>query len=181
MKKLISTSLLLAVFTTLAFSQELPKTSGGTIKEKAPYYKFSVSTTYFTFINFGPTSVSMYEFHFGYKITPKDRVEIKAATWRLFEPMGIPMLDGILAMPLDHDRDHIEAAKRLLGGLPIGITHFLFHPSVDTPELRALAPDWPARVANYNAFMSDELKKFLGGEDIKVIGYRAIRNAMRSN
>jgi hypothetical protein len=96
MIKLISTSLLMAVFTTLAFCQEPPKTSGGPIKEKVPDYKFSVSTTYFTFINFGPTSVSMYEFHFGYKFTPKDRVEIKAATWRLFEPMGIPMLDPLL-------------------------------------------------------------------------------------
>ena len=63
----------------------------------------------------------------------------------------------------------------------MGISHFIFHPSVDTPELRALAPDWPARVANYNAFMSDELRKFLESEDIHVIGYRAIRDAMRNN
>jgi hypothetical protein len=41
----------------------------------------------------------------------------------------------------------------------VGITHFIFHPSLDTPELRAIAPDWPARVANYNAFMSGELEK----------------------
>jgi hypothetical protein len=110
----------------------------------------------------------------------KERMEY-APVMDMLESLGIPMLDGILAMPLDHDRDHIEAAKELLGGLPIGITHFLFHPSVDTPELRALAPDWPARVANYNAFMSDELKKFLESENVKVIGYRAMRNAMRSN
>jgi hypothetical protein len=58
--------------------------------------KYSISTPYFTFINFGPTSVSMYEFHFGYKLTPKDKIEIKAATWRLFEPMGIPIWDPLL-------------------------------------------------------------------------------------
>jgi hypothetical protein len=63
--------------------------------------------------------------------------------------------------------------------LPVGITHFILHPSIDTPELRAIAPDWRARVANYNAFMSDELKMFIEKEDIKVIGYRAIRDAMR--
>jgi len=96
MKKLISTTCMIALFTTLAFSQNLQKTTGVTAKGTVPSYKFSVSTTYFTFINFGPTSVSMYEFHFGYKITPKDRVEIKVATWRLFEPMGIPMLDPLL-------------------------------------------------------------------------------------
>ena len=109
----------------------------------------------------------------------KERMEY-APVMDMLESMGIPMLDGILAMPLEHDHDHIGVAKKILGELPTGISHFLFHPSVDTPELRALAPDWPARVANYNAFMSDELKKLLESEDIKVIGYRAIRNAMRS-
>lgn len=98
----------------------------------------------------------------------------------MLEQMGIPMLDGILAMPLEHTNDHIGVAKKLLGELPAGVTHFILHPSVDTPELRAIAPDWQARVANYNAFMSDDLKKFLDSEDIRLIGYRALRNAMRN-
>jgi hypothetical protein len=54
------------------------------------------------------------------------------------------------------------------------------HPSIDTPELRTICPDWQARVANYNAFMSDELKDFIKTSDIKLIGYRQIRNAMRN-
>jgi hypothetical protein len=83
-------------------------------------------------------------------------------------------------MPLEHGDDHIDVAKKILGKLPIGITHFVLHPSVDTPELRAIAPDWQARVANYNAFMSDELKMFLESEDIKLIGYREVREAMRN-
>jgi hypothetical protein len=52
------------------------------------------------------------------------------------------------------------------------------HPSIDTKELRAIAPDWESRVANYRTFMRDELKKFIENEDIKPIGYRQIRNAM---
>jgi len=95
------------------------------------------------------------------------------------EEMGLPMVDGMSGMPLEHGNDHINVAKKLLGELPIGITHFVLHPSIDTPELRAIAPDWQARVANYNAFMSDELKKFLESEDIKLIGYREIREVMR--
>lgn len=96
------------------------------------------------------------------------------------EEQGIPMLDGLFSMPLEHAANHIGLAKELLGELPIGISHFIFHPSTDTPELRGICPDWQARVANYNAFMSDDLKKFLEQEDIKLIGYRQIRNAMRS-
>ena len=98
-----------------------------------------------------------------------------------FEKMGIPVVDGIFGLPLDQpDPDRqMEIAKDLLGKLPIGITHFIFHPSIDTAELRSIAPDWESRVANYNTFMSDELKKFIGAEDIQLIGYRAVREAMR--
>ncbi|MEJ5223579.1 MAG: ChbG/HpnK family deacetylase, partial [Anaerolineales bacterium] len=61
------------------------------------------------------------------------------------EAQGLPMLDGIMGMPLDDPslESNIARAKELLGSLPIGITHFILHPSVDTPELRAIAPDWP--------------------------------------
>ena len=98
-----------------------------------------------------------------------------------FEKMGIPMLDGILGMPLDQpDSDRqMEIAKELLGNLPVGITHFVFHPSIDTAELRSIAPDWESRVSNYNTFMSDELKQFIEREDIQLIGYRQIREVMR--
>jgi predicted glycoside hydrolase/deacetylase ChbG (UPF0249 family) len=98
------------------------------------------------------------------------------------ERMGLPMMNGMLFMPLDQPNPErqIEIAKKLLGNSPVGITHFVLHPSIDTAELRAIAPDWESRVSNYNTFMSDELKKFIEKEDIKLIGYRAIRNAMRN-
>ncbi len=102
-----------------------------------------------------------------------------APIMEMLEPLGVPLVDGILGMPLEHGDDHIGVAKKLFAEVPIGITHLILHPSIDTPELRTLAPDWPARVANYNAFMSDELKKFIESEDIKLIGFRALRDAMR--
>lgn len=97
------------------------------------------------------------------------------------ESMGLPMLNGLLSMPLNEPSQptQMEIAKELLGNLPEGITHFVLHPSTDTPELRAIAPDWQSRVANYNVFMTDELKRFIEKEDIRLIGYRPIRDAMR--
>lgn len=118
----------------------------------------------------------------GMEITGMSEAEL-----RVYEPImnqlleaGIPMLEGLLSMPLDEPDGQMETAKQLLGNLPVGVTHFVLHPSIDTAELRSIAPDWESRVANYNTFMSDELKKFIEQEDIKLIGYRQIRNAMRS-
>ena len=110
----------------------------------------------------------------------KQEQNVYAPIMAQLETMGVPMVDGILSMPLEHGNDHIGVAKKLFGELPVGITHFILHPSIDTAELRSIAPDWQARVANYNAFMSDDLKKFIESEDVKLIGYRQIRNALRN-
>jgi predicted glycoside hydrolase/deacetylase ChbG (UPF0249 family) len=101
---------------------------------------------------------------------------------QMLESMGLPMLNGLLSMPLNEPDQsaQMENAKELLGNLPEGITHFVLHPSIDTPELRAIAADWESRVANYRVFMSDALKSFLEREDLKLIGYRAIRDVMRN-
>ena len=68
----------------------------------------------------------------------------------------------------------------MLSDLPAGVTHFLFHPSIDTPELRAIAPDWPSRVANYHTFMDPQLKKVIKNQGIQVIGYQHLRALMHS-
>jgi hypothetical protein len=97
MKKFILTTLMIAVFTTLAFSQKNPQSTRGIAKNKVPAYKFSVSSTYLVFANFGPekTNTHHYEFHFGYKLTPKDKIGIKVAGWKLFAPMGIQLWDPL--------------------------------------------------------------------------------------
>ena len=111
-------------------------------------------------------------------INEADRVAY-APIMEMLEGIGVPTLNGIMSMPLDQPNGQMEVAKKLLSNLPVGITHFILHPSIDTPELRVIAPDWESRVANHETFMSDELKKFIESEGIKPIGYRAIRDAMR--
>jgi predicted glycoside hydrolase/deacetylase ChbG (UPF0249 family) len=103
--------------------------------------------------------------------------EMDAFTQQL-EEQGLPLVDGLVSLPLDQPDGQIELAKNLLGGLPAGVTHFLFHPSIDTPELRAICPDWSSRVANYQTFMSPEIKDFIKNSGIHVIGYRDLKDTM---
>ena len=111
-------------------------------------------------------------------ISEQDKIAY-APIMEMLEGIGVPTLNGIMSMPLDQANGQMETAKQLFGNLPVGITHFILHPSIDTPELRAITPDWESRVANYETFMSDDLKKFIESEGIKPIGYRTIRDAMR--
>lgn len=94
--KRITTTSLVVLYFAQAFSQNHSQSLTGTIKNTVPSYKFSVSTPYLTFLNFGEekTNTHHYEFHFGYKLTPKDRIGIKVSTWKLFAPMGIQLWDS---------------------------------------------------------------------------------------
>jgi chitin disaccharide deacetylase len=97
---------------------------------------------------------------------------------RGLEERGVPLIDEILEMPLRQPEHRVRTVIRMLEGIPAGITFFAFHPAIDSPELRAIAPDWRCRVADYEAFMGREIKAFLAAAGIRVIGYRDLREAM---
>ena len=96
------------------------------------------------------------------------------------EEQGLPLIDWVADMPLDQPEGQMEIAKKLLGELPFGVTHFLLHPSIDTPELRAIAPDWPSRVANYRTFMDKEITTFIRNAGIQVVGYGDLKKTLAS-
>jgi predicted glycoside hydrolase/deacetylase ChbG (UPF0249 family) len=95
------------------------------------------------------------------------------------EQHGAVLVDAVIGMPLERSEDRIGEAQRLFETLPIGLTHFILHPAIDTPELRAIAPDWKGRVADYEAFCSTALREYVRNSGIQVIGYRAIRDAIQ--
>ncbi len=94
------------------------------------------------------------------------------------EEQGLPLIDHLAGLELDsaqQPEERIDHAKNVLGNIDSGITHFIIHPSQDTPELRAITPDWKCRVADYLAFQSKSLQDFIKDSGIQVIGYRAIK------
>ena len=85
--------------------------------------------------------------------------------------------------------DHFVAARgqssravieRALADLRPGVTEVFVRPAIDTPELRALAPDWPSRVDDHNLCHDEALQTAADRAGVALIGYRPLRDAMRS-
>ncbi|CAM3740823.1 polysaccharide deacetylase family protein [Deinococcus frigens] len=95
------------------------------------------------------------------------------------EERGVPLVDHLRMLPLDTAGEHAALTRQMLRDLPPGITHFIVHPAHDTPELRAICGDWPARVANYHALLGPALRRDVQNMGIQVIGYRPLRNLLR--
>lgn len=77
------------------FGQKNDQFPGISPNDSVRDFKFSIHTTWLSFANFGEekTNTQHYELHFRYKLTQKDRIGVKIATWKLFAPMGIPLWD----------------------------------------------------------------------------------------
>ncbi len=87
----------LALFFALSITSMFGQAQSNKSIETSIERKFSVSTSYLSFANFGEekTNTHHYELHIGYKLTPKDRIGIKLATWKMFAPMGMPMQEQL--------------------------------------------------------------------------------------
>jgi len=79
MKKLISTTLMIAMFSALAFCQ--------TGNKEADFKRHSIGSTLFLLGNIGD-SVRFMQLNYGYRLTPKDNLIVEAITWTYYEPLG---------------------------------------------------------------------------------------------
>jgi chitin disaccharide deacetylase len=85
---------------------------------------------------------------------------------------GVPVIDNMESPPLESHEDRLGQMKMLMNNLPSGLTHFAFHPVKDSPEIRAITPDWRCRVADYEVFLSKELKDHFRDKGIHTVGYK---------
>jgi hypothetical protein len=97
---------------------------------------------------------------------------------RLAEEEGVLFPDHFVMVRGVGSRRTIE---RVIGDLRPGITEVYVHPAVDTPELRALADDWPARVDDHDLVTTDRaLRTMLDRAGVTRIGYRPLRDLQRA-
>jgi predicted glycoside hydrolase/deacetylase ChbG (UPF0249 family) len=95
---------------------------------------------------------------------------------RLAQDEGVVSPDHVVAV---RGASH-GAFERALHALEPGVTEIVLHPAIDTPELRALAPDWNQRVDDYDALVHDaDLQRLLERAGVERIGYRHLRELQR--
>jgi predicted glycoside hydrolase/deacetylase ChbG (UPF0249 family) len=92
----------------------------------------------------------------------------------------MPLMDSVYMMPLEPLENRFEHARQVLAELPTGISYFLIHPVTDSAELRAMAPDWEARVADRELFINEEWLHEVEAAGVHVIGWRDLRELMRT-
>lgn len=74
-----------------------------------------------------------------------------------------------------------RALDQLLSELRPGVTEVVLRPAVDSPDLRAIAPDWPARVDDHDLVVDGaSLRALARRVGVTPIGYRALRDLQRS-
>lgn len=72
--------------------------------------------------------------------------------------------------------------ERTLFDLRPGVTEMYVHPAADTAELRALAPDWAARVDDHHLMVHDTgLRAMVERSGVRLVGYRELREVMRAS
>jgi len=145
--KRVSTTFLVAIFVTQAFCQNSRQSSRISHRDSVPDYKFSVITTWLSFDNFGKdeTNTRHYELHFKYKLTSKDKIGIKVATWKMFAPMGMPMMEQ-----LKFDKSNFYSGRLRETGLGFTYQRFLWKGLFTTleilPQLKTYSDEYNKKI-----------------------------------
>jgi hypothetical protein len=96
-----------------------------------------------------------------------------------WEEHGHPLVDRIGLMGETAPDQRLQHTRNILDAAPAGsITEILFHPAIDTPELRTCDPHWPERVGDFDTLQRDELPRYLEAAALIPITWRAIRAAV---
>ncbi len=92
------------------------------------------------------------------------------------EEQGVPLLDHLRSIPLENSEERFNQAVKIFDSLPAGITHFIIHPAEETPELKAITPDWQSRVGDFQLFRERAIHNHLKNKGIHIIGYEKIKS-----
>ncbi len=109
---------------------------------------------------------------------PDPGIDLGFPARKLAANEGILVPDRVVAAhPFSESRAAVDAA---IADLDPGVTEIQIRPAVDSPELRALDPHWPARVSDAHLATADwTLRAAIARSGAELIGFRALRRAQR--
>ncbi len=109
---------------------------------------------------------------------PRSDLDLGFPARKLAASEGLLTPDHVIAAPAGQEaRPVLDAALR---ALQPGVTELLVRPAIDTPELRAVSPAWPAYVSDAHLVSEDwTFRAALQRSGATFIGYRALRSAQR--
>ena len=93
----------------------------------------------------------------------------------------LPKIDNFTSAPNAKTyEEKIEAFKDLIRSLNPGITEIIFHPSVDTEQLKTITGSWQQRIWEAEMFADPDLKKFFEEEGIIFTNWKEIMKRFNS-
>jgi predicted glycoside hydrolase/deacetylase ChbG (UPF0249 family) len=88
---------------------------------------------------------------------------------------SLPKLDNFTSAPKGVTyEDKVNNFKDLIKALPPGLTEIIFHPSVETDNLKAITNSWQQRVWEAQMFADPDLIQFFKDEDIIFTNWKEI-------
>lgn len=127
-----------------------------------------------------PFSLRLEEDRWSKQMYDEETVKVFSNATRALTSDGVPMLDRISMLTLQGGEDDRVAKTMALHDKikPGQISYLIFHPALDTPELRAICPDWRSRVADYEMLASGQIRGHLEDQGVKLIGCRELQDLM---
>jgi predicted glycoside hydrolase/deacetylase ChbG (UPF0249 family) len=103
-----------------------------------------------------------------------------ASIVRAAEPLGVMLPDYVAVMGLAGYGETDAYWRAVIEGLPPGLTEIYCHPALPTADLLSYADDAAERAADFRFFSSPAARALLSSANVKLIGHRLLRAAMRS-
>jgi hypothetical protein len=94
---------------------------------------------------------------------------------------SLPKLDNFISVPAGKTyEEKIENFKTLVRSLPPGLTEIIFHPSVETEQLKTITNSWQQRVWEAEMFADPDLPRFFEEEGIMFTNWKEIMKRFKA-
>ncbi len=129
-----------------------------------------------------PFAIRLEERQWSTALYDKATIDLFSANTRELARRGVPMFDRVLQLSLSIEDDRPKRTREMLDKIRPGqIGYALFHPALDSAELRGICPDWRSRVGDHDLLGAGNLRGYLEDQGMKVIGCRELQAVMPSS